>query len=585
MAEAESAVAVFDTGAGANPGFEGVPPVFGDVNRDGRFDAADCDRAVRWVAGEVELEAEALDAGDLDLSGMLDERDVPLMDQTLAAGAALPSALLDEAAWPGGVVAMVSPALEDPDADIAVFVDGVRSAQVMRAVLGYATFEVPAGLVGEDTEVEVTLEADGVVAERLALYLKPVSRPPAGVSAKDDVLAFLAEFGAHIEQQRTNERRLVDEIGGLDPDETAVLLGGASLASQELATATAALKALLDTEGGDALAVHLQNALYANGLAEFRGAAPSARGAAAAASALSTDICELYVPVLCALKDSNVALDTGASIVTGLCTALELGSIVGFNPAALIAVVKYCTPLIVGLELVGLASSLVAPITMDMRLTSDKTVLMEPTESATIRTEVRFGGLQGVCGLSKIFRRSEAGFIKNITRRLLKRNLKLRAMQKALEKISKDKLLEESINRILSKGLGVAGLSGVLTNTVMTICRYVGYVPTPGAEPVTVASHGRYFNLQATNGASLTANADGTYRLACPANLSGTVKVRGSKAFCDVDKPRTAEVELRCNITNISPLAGLTNLQQLSLFYNPICDAMPGLEINGLFPC
>ena len=83
VAEAESAVAVFDTGAGANPGFEGVPPVFGDVNRDGRFDAADRDRAVRWVAGEVELEAEALDVGDLDLSGMLDERDVPLMDQTL----------------------------------------------------------------------------------------------------------------------------------------------------------------------------------------------------------------------------------------------------------------------------------------------------------------------------------------------------------------------------------------------------------------------------------------------------------------------------------------------------------------------
>ena len=174
VAQATWAVAVFDEAAGANPGFEGIPAVFGDVDRDGTFDRGDLALAEQGVAGERELDVEAVEAGDLDLSGALAERDVDLMRQALDDGEVLPSAILDEFAYPGGVVAMVSPALQDPDADIKVFVDGVASSQVMRAILGYATFEVPASLTGADAEVDVTVEADGMVAHQLSLHLKPV---------------------------------------------------------------------------------------------------------------------------------------------------------------------------------------------------------------------------------------------------------------------------------------------------------------------------------------------------------------------------------------------------------------------------
>ena len=51
VAQATEAVAVFDVAAGANPGFEGIPTLFGDVNRDGRFGPEDAELAEQAIAG------------------------------------------------------------------------------------------------------------------------------------------------------------------------------------------------------------------------------------------------------------------------------------------------------------------------------------------------------------------------------------------------------------------------------------------------------------------------------------------------------------------------------------------------------
>ena len=543
---------------------------------------------MQQLAGEVELEFEAIDAGDLDLSGRLDERDVELMRQALDVGAALPTALLDEFAYPGGVVALVSPALLEPDTDIAVFVDNEPSAQVMRAVLGYVTFEVPPAIVGKDADVEVTLQVDGFIAAHLALHLRATPERPAGVSAKEDVLAFFGELGALIEQQRADEARLIEEVGGLSAEETAVLLGGAAFATQELAAAAAALEALLDTEGGEELAMHLQSALYANGIAEFRSAATAERGIAASASALSADICERYVPVLCALQGRNEQFEWGVYGVMALCTTLEAGSILTLNPLALIAVAKYCTPLIVALELVGFASKMVDPVTLDINLTSDKAALMEPAEVATIGTEVLFGGLHEICALSRQFRGYDTELIvKYIVKALLKTNLKLRAIKAALEGLNKGKILEEALRRILQQGLGGFGLEGVLTNIASRICHHVGYMRD--RELAAVSSHGRYFNLQASNSAPLQLDADGTYRLACPANFNGTVVVSGEKTLCNETKRADVAVSCRavasCDGPTVEiPDLGLREVLEEALGKRPGEPITPSemLNITGL---
>ena len=564
VAQAVAAVAVFDAAAGANPGFEGIPTLFGDVNQDGGFGRGDLELAEQAVAGNAELEDEAVEAGDLDLSGALDERDVELMRQALDDGAALPSAILDEFAYPEGVVAMVSPALQDPDSDIEVFVDGVQSPQVMRAILGYATFVVPASLTGQDAEVEVVVEAGGAVAERLQLLLKPRVTPTMG--AKEDVLTFLDELAEVVAGQQRAGTDFVAQTGGLTADERAIVLGAAKAAAEQIEDAADELEALLDGEGGEELATLLQAALYANGLAEFReSAGMDAKGARAAAGAggedagSAVDVCDIYVPAVCAMKNARGVLSQASNVAQGLCTAAALATVPALvaslgSAAPVIAFANtVCVPLVVAMNLADVITGFVAPMRLGMRLRSNKSAIRE-MESATISAEVTFAGLHDLCtdATSIVSDKVDIAIVTTITRLLLKKSKRLAVIQKVLKKLKlSDSLLLAAIEKSVAIALTRSGLDRVFKKATDAVCKYVGFDPAGMERAAGVRADGAYFNLMASNDAPLRRFNDGTYRLSCPANFTGTLTVSGSKELCG--EPREDDVSVRCT-ADFAPL-------------------------------
>ena len=527
------------------------------------------------TAGEGELEDEAIEAGDLDLSGGLEERDVELMRQALDSGETLPSALLDEFAYPGGVVAMVSPALQDPDADIEVFVDGERSPQVMRAILGYATFVVPASLVGEDAEVEVVVEADGAVAERPRLLLKPSVTPAA--SAKEDVLAFLTELAAVVAGQQEAGADFVAQNGGLSADESAIVLGAAKAAAEQIEGTTDKLEVLLNGEGGEGLAAILQAALYANGLAEFREStrtaarnaeAPGAGGQGAGSAAA---VCDTYVPAICAMKDARSALSLGSKVANGLCTAAGLASapalVASLGTAApIVAFINtVCVPLTVAMNLADVITEFVEPMKLGMRLSSDKAAI-ENDATATITAEVTFLGLNNLCthATSGVSSNLDGKIVKTITRLLLKKSKRLGIVQKTLKKLKvSDSLLLAAVENSVAFALTRSGFDGVFKKAVDALCRYVGHDAAGEERAAGLQADGLQFNLQASNGPPLRRNDNGTYSLACPAGFSGTVVVAGNKTLCSQD--RRDFVRVSCEGVSCDGSADTVNIQDADL--------------------
>ena len=572
VAQARGAVAVFDAAAGANPGFEGIPALFGDVNQDGRFGPTDLELA---QAQRQELDEEAIEAGDLDLSGALDERDVELMRQALDSGAALPSAILDAFAYPGGVVAMVSPALQDPDTDIAVFVDGTPSPRVMRAILGYATFAVPASLIGTDAEVDVVVESDGMVVERLRLLLRPLPDKPA-VSAKEDVLAFLGELSALVAVQEEAGAEFLEYNGGLTDDEVATLLGGVRAAATQLELATAALETALNGEGGEELAALLQAGLYANGLAEFRegidsigkqptalsDAAPGSRLRAASAVDRSVSrVCDEYVPAICALQEASRKVSFATSVAAGMCAIAGVGTtvatLVTLNPAAVAAlgyVGKACLPLYAGIQVVQYLGLIVNAMVLDMELASDKSVL-EGKESATITTRVTFEGLQKLCrsvATTDYSSQIVKGIVKGLTLAVLRKSDNFAFITGLLKKVSSEKFVDEVLAEGVGTVLTVTGLGHLLKIAVGGVCSLATLGQSDRDIRLGVTADAGEFHLTATNGGVLTENKDGTgtFSLACPKGFNGTIKVEGEKNLCGKD--RGDEFTVRCG----APCAG-----------------------------
>ena len=551
VAQATWAVAVFDAAAGANPGFEGIPAIFGDVNQDGQFGRDDLELAERAVAGTAVLEPGALDAADLDLSGGLEERDVELTRQALDNDAALPSALLDESAYPGGVVAMVSPAFRDPDADIEIFVDGVASSQVMRAILGYVTFEVPPSLTGEDAVVEVVVEVGGVVAERLRLRLKPLPDKPA-MSAKEDVLAFLAELAELAADQEAAGADFLAQNGGLSADDTAIVLGAAKAAAEQLRSVRADLEVLLNGEGGAEFAAFIQSALHANGLAEFREsvrAMPSkaarsspARGAVDPSVAA---VCNEYVPAMCALQDAREVLSLGSKVAAGVCTVAGLasapalvGSLGGFAPVVAF-ITKYCVPVAVALELANVLAILVDPITLGVRLSSDTDALSEG-KTATITAEVTFIGVKDLCSraVSNLSGELDGKIVKAITKRLLKRSKRLALVLKIVKKLKLsdlNPLVLTAVERAVAVALTRGGLDSAFEKAFGAVCDYIGVDEAGEERAAGLRADAALFNLEASeDGALLQANDDGTgtYSLGCPVDFTGPLVVTGGKELC-----------------------------------------------------
>ena len=540
VAETSGAVAVFDVAAQEMPGFEWVPKKFGDVGQDGELGLDDLVMAAQGVAGTRDLDGEAFDAADVDISGALGEHDVRLLAQTLLTGAELPSAVLDEHGYPAGVVAMVSPALLDPDVDITVSVDGVQSPQLTRTIPGYASFVVPASLTGRDTEVDVVVEADGVIADRMKLLLKRSPDKPA-VSAAEDVLAFLQELRQFVAQQEENGAGLFEETGGLSQDDTDIVLGAAKAAELQLETATAELEALLSGEGGEELATEIQASLYANGLAEFRANIEADTGTAEAAtrthrqtaeSATRIDICANFVPAICKLKSARDVLKLGANLMMRICSVSKFAL-----PQYRLFLQTVCVPAIVLLEVGSILSDLAHPIDMEVKLSSDKNSLRGP-QTASIETEVRFVGLYKLCGrkLSDVSGALDGEILKRITKLLLRKSKELAFIGETLESLgveAAESLLFSAVAKAVGFALNKAGLDGAFQSAFEAVCTHVGIDDT-GEERhlASLPADGKHFDLQSSNNAPLERNNDGTYRLSCPVDFSGTVSVRGRKPLC-----------------------------------------------------
>ena len=594
VAQAVSAVSVFDAEMGANPGLDGIPRVFGDVDTDGRFGPEDVALAERALAGGEVLGSEAIEAGDLNLSGVLDAHDVELMRAALGAGEALPSALLDASAYPGGVVAMVSPVLGDADAVIGVFVDGEPAPQVMRAILGYATFVVPAALAGRDGEVEVVVEADGVVRERLALRLESVVTP--GVDAREDIRAFFAELAGVVAEQERTGAAFVAQLEGLTDDDTAIVLGAAKAGAMQLEEARRQIEALLGAEGGEELATMLQAALYASGLAEFRAAlqeadplhasglpeghagprmsveGAGAEGGGPRVSRSVAAVCDVYVPKVCNFKKASAQLSTGLDVAAGLCAATwvagGLAALTGVGAPAgatyIADIAEVCLPMYAGLKVAELPGLLVEAVTVDMRLKASPMALRGDQE-VTVTAEVTFAGLQHLCVTGGTKATGYAGDVagsirKKLTLALLRQGREFRVVQRILKRAlgedRAEKFIEDIVGKAVGKTLTLVGIDHGFDALAGGVCGLVGggQVTEDKLAPGLTADGSR-FDLQAWTGTRrLSASEFGpkndgtsTWRLACPRGFAGTLEVKGSKTLCGERKERVVKVSCECD--------------------------------------
>ena len=453
---------------------------------------------------------------------------------------------------------MVSPALQDPDAEVEVFVGGVASSQVMRAVLGYATFEVPVSLTGADAEVDVTVGADGVVADQLSLHLKPAVTP--AVSAKEDVLAFLDELAEVVAGQQQAGEDFVDQNGGLSADERAIVLGAANAAARQIEDVTGVLEVLLNGEGGEELATILQASLYANGLAELRDSTrTAAKGAGAAAGAdgeaawSPANVCDIYIPAICAIQDARGVLSRWSQVAPGLCTEVNLWLARGSPTALALAYTDgVCAPLMTAMDFAEVLTRFVASMEMDMRLRSNESVI-RTGGTATITAEVTFGGLHDLCtdatsGVAdKVADKVDGTIVTGITKLLLKKSKRVTLVQKVLKKLRlPDSLLLAGIDKSVEFAVTRLRLDGVFRKATDALCGNVRFDGVGEERVAVLQADGQDFNLQASNDALLTRNDDGsgTYSLACPAGFSGTLVVKGRKDLCG--KQRKGEVRVSC---------------------------------------
>ena len=591
VASGEWAVAVFDALAGASPGLEGIPAVFGDMDGDGRVGPEDLARLKEVLAGERALTSAVEEAGDLDLSGVVDGRDAALFGQMLGAGTALPSALLDASAYPGGVVAVVSASLLDPDTDVRVYVDSAESPQVLRTILGYATFAVPASLAGTGAEVEVAVTVDGMVTERLGLVLKPALTLDTD-DARADVRAFFDDVLELLASQEDAGRRFVAEHEALSSDDlpdadVAVVFGATTAAARALRAAVEELEAALDGEGGAELAAHLQAQLYANGLVEFRerlaafaapapsaggtggfggrlGAfavpAPSAGGRFGPTESASWDpVCDEYVPALCKLKEMSNLVDDAVALTDGGCAVIGVLSFA--YPLAALTVATACLKIKAALTVAQLVGNLVQALSrLEVRLISDKTEL-RAGETATISVGLEFFGLEEVCGfVYKGVRKEflENSLIKTMTRKVAKILLRKSFILKKLpKKLFGDKTLvdwlADIIGATVGQALSEAGLNDAFVRFVKSLCDPVDARLIGGENELILKADAGRFGLRASAGAVLTRKADEPreYVLSCPAGFSGTVTVCGSKEICGEDK--RGKVQVACGPGPVLP--------------------------------
>ena len=569
VAEARAIISVFDPAAGANPGFESIPKKFGDVGQDDQLGLDDLLLAAQGAAGLTQglaalydRDARGFEAADMDLSGAVDEKDVGLIAQALLNGQELPSAILADSVYPGSVATMVSPALNDPDADIAISVGGEQVPTLVRAVLGYATFAIPKNARASNSEVDVVVEADGVVADRMqVLLMRMPAKPP--VSAKDDVMAFFEQLAQWIASYEANSASFIEQNGGLSTDATDIALAGARVMALDLEAAMHELEVLLSGPGGEELAEQIQDALYANGLADFRkkfgtsanadfrkkfGTSANVVGRIGPKSGLFSPsaVCDFYVPLVCNLKLAVLAIGDAGTMMAAACSAVSVLAIASGIGTALGLTVfgAVCVPLASGMIIANWLGEVFNVIEMDMRL-STSTVNLSSKEMATITAEVTFLKLGNLCKYL-----SPTALVTLVLEKWVgKKIMGVLFRKSATKKVLSDLLItigETAHATLLEKlqdaiqDLALSKFRGAMNGYMKNLC---GNIPGTGG----VTADASDFSLRATHGGKLTLMSDGTASLACPMRtpgFPGYVDVTGTKAICGDIK--TDEVRVNC---------------------------------------
>ena len=282
------------------------------------------------------------------------------------------------------------------------------------------------------------------------------------------------------------------------------------------------------------------------------------------------DVCDEYVPVICALKRIDTGLSFGATVATALCTASGLASSLALVPTRGASgilfgyVVKFCTPVAVSLEIATTLSGLINGFSLDMRLTTDKDVLTETGDTATITAEVTFFGLRGLChneSTASVSDRFAGGINKRIAKLMMKRSKRLDRVKRIAEKLGKSETafffmaIENAVGYALTRGRMDLAFQAAADK----MCGYFGVDTAAQKNFVGIPADGSEFSLVAYAGTGgtqrLSANEfkptddgsgafSGTYSLSCPAGFSGTLVVKGNKRMCD--EPKKADVRVSC---------------------------------------
>ncbi|RZS78102.1 PKD domain-containing protein [Pigmentiphaga kullae] len=544
VAEGSAAVVVVDAGNSPYAEF-GIPSKIGNIAGNAKPGLVDAMRLGQYVGGLNTLDELQVARADINLDGTVDEADVALAMQAAAAGQELPSALLSTQAYPGAVVAMVSPALLNPEAQVAIKVDGVASPQVFRMLPGYASFLVPAGLA-RNAKAQVVVSVNGAASETLALDLLAPLQP--AVPAAQDVRAFFDRIDRLMQAQHD---AIVAEPSGLSAQDAEQLRKVAAAGRSAFGNARLELERVLAGPNGDTLAKVFQKALLANGMREFQAESQEVLGKVSAnaaagpmAAAVSPDqICDFVLPELCRLKKTADMLGEASSIASAACSAVTAtifiaGAVIPADgPAieigAVAAFVKFCVPISATLSVASTLGEIVKPIDPKLYLTVSP-LSLKPGESALVKPEVAFIGLQHLCGMGAS---QGAGYLvkqiigKRVVAGILRSNTAARTLADFFAKYAEDlyvKLLD-GLADAAGNALDAAGVMGAIESFVTNRCAVVP------AGRATMPANRVLMPLSADKG-SYSFNSDGTANYNCPSaspTSVGTATLEASWPMCD----------------------------------------------------
>lgn len=552
-------VFVFSKSAASSNPF-GISNDLGNVDGVAGVGVRDALTIAQAANGNISLPFASAQAGDIDLDGALTSRDVDLVMEAVLNGTSLPTAILSEFSYPGSVIAIVSPALLDPDAKVEVRVAGIATASPVRILLGYASFVVPSSVPVSTNPTSMEILVNGVVSATLGITIQqPIQ---AQTAPEQDIADFFNQSIAILQRQKQLMAvETADASAGTKSAINSLNDTGIALLTQ----GAAQLQALFaGSSSGHAFAVQFQQALYANGLAELRSQAAStlAQGLTTGSKAALTpdQICDVLIPSLCAIKKATALADKYAKLANNACSIASVGSLVfgavlGPGDLAIAAgIVEVCVPIAAAAEFTSIAAMGVAPIEPKLKVSADPTMLTGGA-SSKVTASVDFLSLAGFCKDfgSEAF---EAGAEKLLEARIANQIIQSNGAMKMLVKFFKQfgehatEALLEQVKGITGTVLERSGLNDAIKEVAAKICGQASsgtaYVPASRVFKPLANDEGI---LQFTSAADGSAN----YYCAPPGPVfKSTVTLHGELQLCDADsktgrpKPQTADVTITC---------------------------------------